>query len=76
LVLNGKSVPRIFEQVRESEQTIPNRPVEESRRKVAEYSESLIRIKNLANLVKHVYLMAHGGVMVTDAEGTENFAGQ
>lgn len=65
----------IFEEVREPEQAITSRPLEESRRRTAEPSESVIRIKNLSNQVKHIYLMAQGGIMVTDAEGTENFGG-
>jgi hypothetical protein len=30
---------------------------------------------SLANQIKHIYLMAQGGIMVTDADGAANFAG-
>jgi len=65
----------IFEQVLEPEQAMINRPAEEPKRKLAEPAESLVRIKNLAAQVKHIYLMPHGGIMVTDVEGVANFGG-
>jgi hypothetical protein len=65
----------IFEQVREPQPASSNRATEEPRRSMSEPTESVIRIKNLATHVKRIYLMAQGGIMITDAEGTENFGG-
>ena len=65
----------VFEQVREPEQPTTSRPAEESRRQVTEPAASLIRIKNLAAQVKHIYVTPQGGIMVTEAEGVTNFAG-
>jgi hypothetical protein len=65
----------IFADTDEPEPTKTSRPAEEKSLKTDEHSGAVIRIKNLAKQVKHIYLMPYGGVMVTEAEGTDNFPG-
>jgi CHAT domain-containing protein len=65
----------IFEDMEELEQSKPHRPAIQKQTRTPIPSESITRIKNLTNQVKHIYLVPNGGAIVREAEAIENFQG-